>query len=321
MRHQPCLTVQVLCVGHASFDLTMTIEHHPGPDEKCSATGLVECGGGPAANAAVAVARLGGTSAFAGYLGQDYYGTQHFDELTLNGVSTELVVRGIHPTPLSFILVKPDGNRTVINCKTGTQLLETEQIDFAHCSPKVVLFDGHEPQISLPLANSARSNGVATVLDAGSVHQGTVALAHLVDYLVASEKYARDFTGEQDTHWALKSLQRLAPFVVITRGQKGLVWKNEDSEGTLPAFPIEALDTTGAGDTFHGAFALEIARGAGFHSALLFAGAAAALSCKKLGARFSIPTRAEVEDYLRQLQTSASLSTSQSETACSSRRS
>jgi sulfofructose kinase len=302
MPHQTCLTVQVLCVGHASFDLTMTVDHHPGPDEKCSAIGLVKCGGGPAANAAVAVARLGGTSAFAGYLGQDYYGTQHFEELILNGVSTELVVRGLHPTPLSFILVKPDGSRTVINYKMGTQLLKVEQIDLAHCSPKVALFDGHEPLLSLPLANSARNKGVVTVLDAGSVHKGTVALAPLVDYLVASEKYARDFTGEQDMHWALKALQRQAPSVVITCGKKGLVWRNEDGEGTLPAFSVETLDTTGAGDTFHGAFALEIARGAGFHSALLFASAAAALSCKQFGARPSIPSRAEAEDYLRHMQ-------------------
>ena len=212
MPQQPCETLQVLCVGHASFDLTMTVEHHPGPDEKCSATGLVKCGGGPAANAAVAIARLGGTSAFAGYLGEDFYGTQHFDELMLNGVRTELVVRGMHPTPLSFILVKPDGSRTVINCKTGTPLLEIEQIDFACCSPKVVLFDGHEPQISLPLANSALRNKVVTVLDAGSVHQGTVALTPLVDYLAASEKYARDFTGEQEHATGLEGLAPAGSF-------------------------------------------------------------------------------------------------------------
>jgi sulfofructose kinase len=302
MPQQPCKTLEVLCVGHASFDLTMTVEHHPGPDEKCSATGLVKCGGGPAANASVAIARLGGTSAFAGYLGEDFYGTQHLDELRLNGVLTELVVRGMHPTPLSFILVKPDGSRTVINCKTGTPLLEIEQIDFSCCSPKVILFDGHEPQISLPLANSARRNRVVTVLDAGSVRQGTVVLTPLVDYLAASEKYARDFTGEQDMRQALKALHRQAPFVVITRGEKGLIWKNVDGEGTLPGFPVKALDTTGAGDTFHGAFALEIARGAGFHSALVFASAAAAMSCEKFGARLGIPTRIEVEDYLRQRQ-------------------
>jgi sulfofructose kinase len=300
LRHQSRSTVQVLCVGHASFDVTMIVEHHPGPDEKCSATGMVTCGGGPAANAAVAVARLGGTSAFAGYLGEDYYGTQHFEELILYNVNTELVVRGKHATSLSFILVKPDGSRSVINCKTGTRLLMIEQIDFTDCDPKVVLFDGHEPQISLPLANSARSNGVLTVLDAGSVHEGTLALSSLVDYLVASEKYASDFTGEEDIHRAMKSLHRQAPCVVITRGEKGLIWKHEDGEGTMPAFQVEALDTTGAGDTFHGAFALEIARGADFHSALQFASAAAALSCKEMGARSGIPTRAEVENYLRE---------------------
>jgi sulfofructose kinase len=291
--------VDVLCLGHASFDLTMGVEHHPGPDEKCFATALVKCGGGPAANASVAVARLGGTSAFAGYLGSDLYGTEHFEELQIEGVRTDFVVRGTPPTPLSCILVKPNGGRTVINDKTHTPMLEIDQIDFACCTPKVILFDGHEPLISLPLAKSVRGGRVITILDAGSVHQGTLELAPLVDYLVASEKFARDFTGERDMVRALRALSLQASSVVITLGEKGLIWKSGESEGSLPAFAIEALDTTGAGDTFHGAFALEIALKESFSSAMLFASAAAALSCQKLGARLSIPVRKDVESFLR----------------------
>lgn len=297
MQLEPRFEVDVLCVGQASFDLTMSVSHHPGPDEKCSATGLVTCGGGPAANAAVAVARLGGSSAFAGYLGEDIYGVKHLDELNRAGVHTDLIVRGTCPTPLSIILVKPDGSRTVVNCKSGTPLLHPDQVDFARCSQRVILFDGHQPEISLPLAVSARERRITTMLDAGSVHKGTVTLTPLVDYLVASEKFARDFTGEPDIQGALEALSQRAPSVVITLGEKGLIWKNEEGTGRLPAFSIEALDTTGAGDIFHGAFALEIARKASFHSALLFAGAAAALSCKKPGARLSIPTRPEVDGF------------------------
>jgi sulfofructose kinase len=300
MRHTRHFGVDVLCVGHASFDLVMAISHHPGPDEKCSATPLIQCGGGPAANAAVAVARLGGTSAFAGYLGEDFYGDRHLEELCQEGVRTDLVRRGTYPTPLSCILVKPNGSRTVVNCKTGTPFLEIAQIHFACCSPNVILFDGHEPQISLLLAKSARDRGIATVLDAGSVHQGTEELLPRVDYLVASEKFARDFTGEQDIHRALQSLHQRAPTVAVSLGERGLVWKNNRGEGTIPAFYVEALDTTGAGDTLHGAFALEIARKERFISALTFACAAAALSCKNYGARPSIPTRPEVEAFLNQ---------------------
>jgi sulfofructose kinase len=299
MRHQSCFTVDVLCVGHASFDLTMTLDYHPGPDEKCSATGLIKCGGGPAANAAVAVARLGGTSAFAGYLGEDSYGVEHFNELLSEKVRTDLVVRGTHPTPLSLIMVKPGGNRTVVNYRLGTPFLDIDQIDFSCCSPKVILCDGHEPLISLPLLKSAHNSGIITVLDAGSVHKGTVELLPVIDCLVASDKFAGDFTGEQDMHRALESLYRQTPSVVITLGEKGLLWKCKEGEGRQPAFHVEARDTTGAGDTFHGAFALGLARGESFAFALAFASAAAALSCKKFGARPSIPMRQEVEVFFK----------------------
>jgi sulfofructose kinase len=289
-------------VGHASFDLNMTVDHHPGPDEKCTATTLLQCGGGPAANAAVAVARLGGTSAFAGYLGNDLFGTKHLEELLLEGVDTSLVARGTHPTPLSFILVKPDGSRTVVNHKAGTPSLEITRIDFSNCSPKVILLDGHEPRISLPLARSARGKGITTVLDAGSVHQGTVELTPLVDYLLASEKFARDFTGELDMHRALQALYRRAPTVAISLGENGLIWKSSAGEGRVPAFLVQTLDTAGAGDTLHGAFAARIARREHFLPALHFACAAAALSCTRYGGRPGIPTGLEVEAFLEREQ-------------------
>lgn len=298
MQQPSGLVTDVLCVGHASLDLTMTVVRHPGPDEKCSATGLVQCGGGPAANAAVAVARLGGRAAFAGYLGEDVYGCEHLTELQREGVCTELVMRGTYPTPLSFILVKPTGLRTVVNARLGTPFLRRDQIDFAGCSPQVILFDGHEPLISSPLAESSRNHGIISVLDAGSVRQGTLELMPLVDYLIASERFAQEFTREQDLGRAFGVLKRQAPSVIVTLGERGLWWSRGGKEGSLPAFSIEAVDTTGAGDTFHGAFALEIARGASFASALVFASAAAALSCRSLGARLSIPMRHEVEGFL-----------------------
>ena len=88
------LNVDVLCVGHASYDLVFSVAHHPSADEKIVADGLLSCGGGPAANAAVCVARLGFTSAFAGYLGRDLYGDNHFQELNDEGVNTQLIIRG-----------------------------------------------------------------------------------------------------------------------------------------------------------------------------------------------------------------------------------
>jgi sulfofructose kinase len=292
------LEVDVLCVGHACWDLTLMVDHHPRPDEKCRADELVCCGGGPAANAAVAVARLGGTSALIGYLGYDLYGEQHLRELAGEGVRTELLVRGPHPTPLSCILSKPDGQRTVVNYKASTPPLDPSQVSFSRCRPKVILFDGHEPLLSAPLVELAKQWNCATVLDAGSVHPGSLELAPIVDHLVASEKFSRDFTGMDDPREALRVLSKVCSTVVITRGEHGLLWNRGLDEGHVPAFRITAKDTTGAGDTFHGSYALCIAREMAFLPLLRYASGAAALCCTRAAARPGIPTHSQVAELL-----------------------
>ncbi|UCF95211.1 MAG: hypothetical protein JSW39_14025 [Desulfobacterales bacterium] len=291
--------VDVLCVGHASYDLVFSIDHHPGPDEKSLASQFFSSGGGPAANAAVGVARLGYTAAFAGYLGDDLYGQKHFQELQANGVIADFVVKGPAPTPLSAILVKPDGKRTVVNYRGQTAPLPETKIDFSLCVPKVILFDGHEPHISLPLSADAERQGVLTVLDAGSVHDGTRALAGRVTFMVASEKFARDFTGEKDILQAAIELSQVAPAVIVTCGEAGLVWRRGSSVGRLGAYRIDAVDTTGAGDAFHGAFAAGLAAGREWEDLLRYASAAAALCCTQYGARPALPTAQEVAQFLK----------------------
>jgi len=291
--------IDVLCVGLATYDLVYLVDHHPESDEKCFAACLVSCGGGPAANAAVTVARLGGTAAFAGYLGRDVFGEMHFKELVSEGVLTGLLVRGDQPSPISSIIVKPDGKRTVVTHKGSTPVLEPDQVDFTKLRPRVIIFDGHQPAISLPLAAGAREQNVPAVLDAGSVHRGTVELMPLCGFLVASEKFARDLSGEKDPALALGFLSRMAPVAVITRGKAGIVWTSGQKTSSLGAYAVDAVDTTGAGDIFHGAFALATARGEELEAALRYARAAAALGCTKIGARPAIPSKAEVESFLR----------------------
>lgn len=292
------MEVDVLCVGHAVFDLVFLVPEHPQADEKTSATGFLECGGGPAANAAVAVARLGQRAAFAGYLGDDRFGDEHLLELERAGVAADLVVRGPVPTPLSVILVKPDGQRSLVNYREETEPLPEGSVDFSSVPASVILFDGHEPEISVPLAIAAAERDPVTVLDAGSVHAGTEALIDKVDYLVCSEVFARQFTGRDSHDAALGELYRHAPNVVITLGRKGLVWMTREGSGLLPAFPVTTFDTTGAGDAFHGAFAACIAQQLDWDETLRTASAAAALCCTRLGARPGIPRSAEVQDFL-----------------------
>ena len=285
------MNIDVLCVGHASYDLVFSVDHHPADDEKMFATGLVGCGGGPAANAAVTAAKLGYSAAFAGFLGRDLYGEQHYQELLGYGINTDLIIRDPSPTPLSAILVKPDGKRALINYKGATRPLPVDAIDFSAAYPKVVLFDGHEPAISQALLARTRHQGIASVLDAGSVHDGTLALMADVDYLVCSEKFALHYAGDVET--ALAQLAEISPAVVITLGERGLIWQRGQERGALPAFAVAAIDTTGAGDAFHGAFAAAVSAGMNWLAVLHYASAAGALCCTKIGARTGLPTREE----------------------------
>lgn len=291
-------SLDVLCVGHASYDLVFSVPDHPAPNEKTVADTLLCCGGGPAANAAVTVARLGFTAGFCGYLGEDDYGESHFQELQLQGVDTRLLVRGDSPTPLSAILVKPDGRRALINYRGATRALTVDRVDFAGIMPKVVLLDGHEPHVSLNLLAQLADNPLPAVLDAGSLHDGTLALLDKVDYLVCSEKFARQYAG--DEHNALNVLGALAPAVVITLGKRGLIWKRGAEEGRLDAPPIEPVDTTGAGDAFHGAFAAGLAAGMPWPQLLRYSSAAGAFCCTQLGARPGLPEPEQVTDLLAQ---------------------
>lgn len=281
------IEVDVLCVGQACYDLVFTVPQHPQADEKIFANDMLACGGGPAANAAIAVSRLGATSAFAGYLGQDLYGEMHFQEFINENVDTHLIVRDSSPTPLSTILVKPDGKRALVNYQGSTKPLPADALDFSTIKPKVILLDGHQPLLSLKLVELAQEHGVPTVLDAGSVHEGTSKLLDRVDYLVTSEKFACQFAGEIQK--ALALLAKKAPTVVITLGDKGLIWQRGNETGSLAAFPVNTIDTTGAGDAFHGAFAVAVARAMDWLDILIYSSAAGALCCTKIGARQGLP--------------------------------
>jgi len=285
--------LDVLCVGHASYDITMATAHHPDPDEKMLANSMHLAGGGPAANAAVCVARLGGKAGFCGYLGYDLFGETHLNELAVEGVDTALIVRGKHPTPLSQILAKPDSSRSVVNFKADTPFLPADAITIPQPS-KIILFDGHEPLLSERLCQWAKAHDIITVLDAGSLHQGTRDLASAVDYLVASEKFARQFSGADDLHIALQMMSAQAACVVITSGENGLIWSRNTQTGAMGAFAVQTTDSTGAGDAFHGAFAFGLSLDMEWDTLLRYASAAGALTCTRLGARAALPDAEQV---------------------------
>ncbi len=290
--------LDVLCTGHACFDMVFSVDRHPAPDEKAVASALTTCGGGPAANAAVGVARLGLRAAFAGCLGEDLFGRQCLAEFRCEGVDTGLTVTGEYPTPVSAILVKPDGKRTVVNHRGDTPNLARLPEDRGVPPACVLLMDGHQPEISLELME--RLPGAVTVLDAGSLHRGTQLLMGRVDHVVASQKFARQYSGEANDRQALARLATVCPSVVVTMGEEGLAWEGKKTGGgRLEAFEVTAVDTTGAGDAFHAAFCVGIARGLPWDDLLRFSSAVGALACRRTGARPALPRLAQVVDFLR----------------------
>jgi sulfofructose kinase len=288
----------VLCVGHACYDLVFAVDHHPAPDEKVRAQAFVSCGGGTAANAAMTAAVLGATTAFAGYLGSDIYGDQHLAEFSAAGVDTSLIVRGVEATPISAIFVKPDGTRSIVNYKGDTNRLTTANVNFAVAQPKVVLFDGHQPALALAIADWAQERGIVTVLDADTVNEGNIELLRHCTLVAASERFAHDLFAAPSPQAGMAELARCASAVVVTLGERGLIWQRGKESGALPAFAVNAVDTTGAGDCFHGALAAGLCADMDWLPLLRYASAAGALCCTKHGARLGIPSAAEVATLL-----------------------
>ena len=287
--------VDVLCVGYACIDINFKAPHHPDEDEKVRASAMHSCGGGPAANASVAIARLGGKARFFGHLGNDAFGHAHTRELQTEGVYTDAIRYSKARTPVAAITYKPNGARSIVDYRSSDTTCSETAITLKKFPAKVLLVDGHQSLLSLRLIEEANRLGVPTVLDAGSVHEGTRLLFNKVDYLITSENFARDTSQENDPRVALSFLDGAAPLTAVTWGADGVYWQDGDGQHHMPAFDIEPVDTTGAGDAFHGAFALGLAQKMPLEDNFRKACATGALTCLKPGARTALPTRKSVE--------------------------
>lgn len=287
--------VDVLCVGYACMDINFNASHHPTADEKLRATNMHTCGGGPAANAAVTIARLGGSARFSGYLGNDAFGDAHLREFAADGVLAEALHRDAAPTPVAAVTIKPNGDRSIIDYRSPTAIAAESTISLAEFPATVLLIDGHQPLLSLALIEEARALGIPSVLDAGSMNDGTLLLYNKVDYLITSEKFAKHYSDEDNPRTALAALDGAAPFIACTWGADGVYWQDEYGQHHTPAFDIEPVDTTGAGDAFHGAFALGLAEALKPKQNMRRACAVGALACLKAGARSALPTRKAVD--------------------------
>ncbi len=299
------MALDVLCIGHAAYDVSVFVDGFPQENSKCETHELIEACGGPAANAAYLLSLWGARSAFAGLVGDDRYGRCIRDEFILAGTDASLLeLRPGHATPLSMILInKQNGSRTIVNRKIKGATLDLKPEQMVGITPAVLLFDGHELDASLAALEAFPS--AISILDAGSWREGTAALAGKVQYLAASERFALQATGlpnlktEDNRHECLRQLgEKFATKTIVTLGENGLIVKENEDFRHLAAFPARAVDSTAAGDIFHGALAFGIARSMPFWDSLRLASMAASLSVRSPGGRSSIPALDRVKEAL-----------------------
>jgi sulfofructose kinase len=297
------MAVEILCLGHASFDLSVPVDAFPAENSKCETRDLLEAGGGPAANAAYLLSSWGVRCGFAGLVGDDRYGQRIREEFQSVDTDVSLLeLRAGHATPVSLILInKQNGSRTIVNRKLPGGSLQLDAAALTGLSPKMLLFDGHELPASLAALRTFPD--AVSILDAGSWRDGTAKLAGEVDYLAASEWFASQASDVADLHSeanqreCLRRLrQKYSTIVVVTMGERGLVADDGNGFFHLPAFPAKTVDTTAAGDIFHGAFAYAVNQKMSFKESLRFASLAASLSVRSPGGRLSIPTLANVKE-------------------------
>ena len=291
----------VLCLGHLTADRVFDVAAMPRAAAKYRAHALAFALGGMAANAAVAVARLGGRAVFGGRVGDDATGSAVREALAGQGVDTSLVkVVAGGRTSESAVIVAPDGERMVVNFR-GSGLAEDAAwlgpADIA--SAAAVLADVRWPDGAARAFALARECGTPSVLDADTAEAATLArLVALADHTVFSEPGLADFAGRAAVETGLaQALAAGAKLAAVTCGERGVRWMEagDRTPRHMPAFAVPAVDTLGAGDVFHGAYALALAEGLAPPGALRFGAAAAALKCARKGVADAVPTRAQVE--------------------------
>jgi sulfofructose kinase len=295
----------ILCAGIIVLDEVFQVERFPQPETKTPAHGFFAVNGGCAANAAVAVARLGARAALAGPLGGPA-GEDGNGDRVLAALAREQVdcsgcrrVDGLS-TPLSAILIDAQGERMIITHR-DRQLDAARPADTAAlvASADAVLADNRFPEFVRPICAAARARGIKVVLDVDGPTPMGDDLFRIATHVVFSREGLSATTGLDDPGAALARVADTTPsFLAVTRGPQDVLWRDGQTLRGSPVFAVNAVDTVGAGDVFHGAFTLALAEGKDEVTAMRFAAAAASLKCARLGGSMAAPHRAEVEALL-----------------------
>ena len=294
---------RIICLGLSALDQIWQVDKpFVGGSEKIRAGEYASTGGGMAANAAVTIARLGGRSAFWGRAGDDPAGHEMHGALAREGIDVSQF--RLFPggrSSVSGVIVDHAGERQIVNFR-GRFPGEADWLPLDEIAgATAVLADPRWVEGAVALFAHARRLHIPTILDADMAERDVFErLLPLTDHAIFSEPALKHLAGTAD-HAALRSLTRFNGRVVaVTRGEAGVSFIADGELRQLDAFAVDAVDTTAAGDVFHGAYAFAIGGGLAVTEAMLFASAAAALKCTRAGGRAAIPS---IDDCLAFMRT------------------
>ena len=307
----PKIPPRILCIGMPVRDLTFRVSGIPARGSKENATHFDEICGGNALNAAIGIVRLGGRASICGPMGDAREASSRFifEKLAHEGIETRHIIHmpGL-VTPISTVMVDPSGERTIVTFRDPelwkVRLPSAEKL-LEDCA--AILTESRCAEFCTELCAEARRRGIPVIVDVDRAMSLREGLLNASSHLVFSSEPLQETADVTDDGQALKKIAKLTPsFLAGTRGPKGTIWLDEQGHlQETPAFPVHTVDTLGAGDVFHGAFALAITEKQELRQALRFASAAAALKCTRHGGAFAAPQRVEVEQLLSESQSAA----------------
>jgi sulfofructose kinase len=294
---------KILCAGGAVQDIVMRVEKFPRPGMKVQASEFLITSGGQSGNAAVATARLGADTRYAGALGgtDDPVANTIAAALKKEGVDCSGVVRvsGAHSS-VSTIMLDAEGEK-MIATRRDSGLTGAAPKDAAALVRAVdaVLLDNRYENFVAPISRAAKARDIPRVIDLDRPTTLDDALLADSTHVIASADALIATTGINELPAALSILgQHLKAFLAVTDGPKGYYWLENGEIRHHGAFAVKAIDTLGAGDTFHGAFTFRLVERGDVVEAMRFASAAAAIKCTRFGGLQGAPSYREVEEFL-----------------------
>jgi len=295
----------VVGLGENSIDLVAVLADYPTINTKQRLQRFARHAGGQIATALAACVRLGWSARYIGRFGDDEFGRESRGSLDQAGVDTAaaLTVAGA-TNQFAIILVDGrTGERTIIWDRHPALTIEPGDVsEAAVASGRMLLVDCVDTAASAQAARFARQARTPTILDVEKIRPGIFDLLQHIDAIIAAREFPGALTGHEDLGRALEAIARdtQAPLVCVTLGAEGSLARCNGREIRTPAFPIDCVDSTGAGDVFRAAFVAGCLRAphGDIEDVLTYANAAAALNCRALGARGALPTSAAVEQLL-----------------------